>query len=57
MEEDDWAENLEKELEVVRTSDAWQKMERKWATLASYSCGLELHGGQWAGPDWARRAI
>lgn len=52
MEDDDWVENLEKELKGVETYDAWQKIERKWATLASYSCGLELHQGPWAGPDW-----
>jgi hypothetical protein len=57
MEDDDWVENLEKELEGVETYDAWQKIERKWATLASYSCGLELHQGSWAGPNWERRAI
>ena len=57
VEEDDWAENLSKDLEGVRTYEAWQKMELKWATLASYSCGMELHRGPWAGHDWERRAI
>lgn len=57
VEEDDWAENLAKDLDGVETYAAWQKMERKWATLASYSCGMELHRGPWAGPDWEQRAI
>lgn len=57
MEDDDWAENLEREMEGVRTYDAWHQLERKWATLVSYACGLELHRGPWAGPDWEKRAI
>lgn len=57
VEEDDWVENLAKDLEGVETYAAWQKMERKWATLASYSCGMELHRGPWAGPDWEQRVM
>ena len=57
VEEDDWAENLSNDLGGVKTYAAWREMERKWATLASYSCGLELHRGPWAGPDWEQRAI
>ena len=57
VEEDDWVENLSGDLRKVRGFGSWQKMERKWATLASYACGLKLHHGPWAGPDWEQYAI
>lgn len=48
----DWIEDLQGDVAKVVTVDEWQKVEKKWATLASYACVLDLHKGPWAGEDW-----
>ena len=54
VDNDDWVEQLRTDLDQALTLDAWQKIECKWATLVSYSAGLRLHQGPWAGPNWQR---
>ena len=52
--QDDWVDQLPTDLEKAQTLDEWQKVECQWATLVSYSTGLKLHQGPWAGPLWER---
>lgn len=54
VDDDDWVEQLPNDLDKAQTIDAWQKVECQWATLVSYSTGLRLHQGPWAGPTWER---
>ena len=57
VEQDDWVDQLPADLETAQTLDEWQKVECQWATLVSYSTGLKLHQGPWAGPLWERYLV
>ncbi len=48
----DWVDDLEAEAAALKTKAEWLAFERKWAIVSSYACGLDLHGGPWAGDDW-----
>jgi hypothetical protein len=48
----DWVDDLREEAILLRTVADWREFERKWATITSYTCGLNLHEGPWAGEDW-----
>ncbi len=54
IEDENWADNLESDVQSVKTLKEWRLMEKKWATLTSFACGLRLHEGPWAGKDWEK---
>jgi hypothetical protein len=49
---EDWVDELREEAMVLKTVGEWRRFETKWATIASYVCGLNLHEGPWVGEDW-----